>query len=341
MGVVRLVSLKKPKQTFTGKVSVIVPFRNEHMRMKPLLESLSKQQLQNVEFIFVDDHSQDSTAEVIHSFAFSNYCILPSNGSGKKSAIRTAVAKAKGEVLLFTDADCIVPSCWIEEMTLPFSAEGADLVAGPVSIKGRGWLTGIQYWDQIALVASSAGSGAMGMPFMCSGANLAVNAACYPCDSILEIGRASGDDVFLLHHLHREKKNIRFTWNKDACVLTLPESSWRAFFKQRMRWAGKASSYSNGMAVFVSLLVLFCSASLLFGGLLSAIHPSLLSTLLICLGLKAAFDFLFLLLSERGLGHSGRLHYFLPAFFFHVLYILPVAVLSQLVRAEWKNRKIN
>jgi hypothetical protein len=89
-------------------VSVIVPARNEERCLARCLRSLVAQEGVAVEIIVVDDHSIDRTRKIAESFPTVNVVEaqpLPDGWSGKSNALVTGVAHARGEWLLFTDAD--------------------------------------------------------------------------------------------------------------------------------------------------------------------------------------------------------------------------------------------
>lgn len=95
--------------------SVIVPARNEEASLGTCLESLVSQNGVEFEIIVVDDHSTDRTREIAASFAAapgSDLFVveagpLPVGWTGKNNAIITGLNHARGEWLLFTDADTV------------------------------------------------------------------------------------------------------------------------------------------------------------------------------------------------------------------------------------------
>jgi len=93
-------------------VSVCVPARNEARSIEACLTSLLNQGYPHFEVIAVDDHSTDATGDIIQSLAgkFPNLIhiqgeALPSGWLGKPFALHQAVEKARGGILIFTDAD--------------------------------------------------------------------------------------------------------------------------------------------------------------------------------------------------------------------------------------------
>src|SRR5579863_3670153 len=94
----------------TPQVSVIVPARNEEESLASCLESLVSQTGIECEIIVVDDHSTDRTREVAGSFSKVRVIEadpLSSCWTGKNNAVATGAREARGEWLLFTDADTV------------------------------------------------------------------------------------------------------------------------------------------------------------------------------------------------------------------------------------------
>lgn len=93
-------------------ISVCVPARNEERDIQDCLRSLLEQNYPQFEVIAVDDNSNDATGAIIASLA-SEYlrlthvkgAPLPEGWFGKPHALQQAFQRAKGEYLLFTDAD--------------------------------------------------------------------------------------------------------------------------------------------------------------------------------------------------------------------------------------------
>jgi chlorobactene glucosyltransferase len=101
----------------TPRVSVLVPARNEALRIRTCLESLLQQNYPSLEILVLDDESQDATAEIVRALGFSTDpessrrlipgARLPPGWAGKSWACHQLAEVARGEYLLFTDADTI------------------------------------------------------------------------------------------------------------------------------------------------------------------------------------------------------------------------------------------
>lgn len=272
-------------------VSVVIAARNEASRIGQLLADLSVQDYggPGYEVIVVDDHSTDGTAGVVNDFAASHpgfrlRLIENRDGvpaGGKKYALAAGIAAAPGDIILTTDADCRVGPAWVASMTGYFDNPGIGLVAGPVSyLKGKGLLARFQSLEYLGMMASGAGAARLGMPFLCSGANLAYRRSVFTESGGFSEGRrfVSGDDIFLMHAVKRLKgpKSVGFAMDPGAIVLTRPADGWQRFMAQRARWASKSTGYRDTVAVTTALSVFLISLGQVAAFLLAFMHPMML-----------------------------------------------------------------
>jgi glycosyltransferase involved in cell wall biosynthesis len=95
-------------------VSVIVPACNEQDTIEPALRSILTLDYDNIEIIVVNDRSTDTTGEVLQNIQkeypelqILTISELPEGWLGKNNALHQGALKAKGEYLLFTDADIL------------------------------------------------------------------------------------------------------------------------------------------------------------------------------------------------------------------------------------------
>jgi glycosyltransferase involved in cell wall biosynthesis len=91
-------------------VSIVIPARNEELNLASCLNSLVGQTGVMFEIIVVDDRSTDRTREIANSFSERGVYVidaptLPVNWTGKNNAVIAGAGAARGEWLLFTDAD--------------------------------------------------------------------------------------------------------------------------------------------------------------------------------------------------------------------------------------------
>ena len=93
-------------------VSVLIPARNEEENIGKCLNFILAQDYENIEVLVLDDQSNDRTSEIVKSFSEKHkniFCfdgeILPQAWTGKNWACYQLSQKAKGDYLLFIDAD--------------------------------------------------------------------------------------------------------------------------------------------------------------------------------------------------------------------------------------------
>ena len=102
-------------------VSVIIPARNESLRIQPLLDSL-KQYKDDVEIIIVDDHSEDDTGSLASSYGY--HVVVPKDRpkgwKGKPWALDQGVSHAKGDMIVFLDADTVLLNQGLEKIVSIF-----------------------------------------------------------------------------------------------------------------------------------------------------------------------------------------------------------------------------
>lgn len=106
--------------TYETMVSVIIPVYNGEKTLARCLTSLRSQTVSRdmYEIIVVDDGSKDGTRRVAEGF---DVTVVSQENQGPAAARNLGVKVAKGDIVLFIDADCAAVPDWIEEMTKPFS----------------------------------------------------------------------------------------------------------------------------------------------------------------------------------------------------------------------------
>ncbi|MGM0648795.1 MAG: glycosyltransferase [Bacteroidota bacterium] len=107
--------LPRQKCHMQALVSVLIPARNESRNIASLLQQLSRSTYPHLEILVYDDLSTDNTADIVLDYARYNKNIklirgttLPNGWLGKNHACDQLARKAKGDYLLFLDADVTV-----------------------------------------------------------------------------------------------------------------------------------------------------------------------------------------------------------------------------------------
>ncbi len=129
-----------------GRVSVLVPARNEARCIERCVRSLLAQDYPEVEVIVLDDHSEDDTAERVRALGLneSNGGLisgqpLPPGWVGKNWACHQLAEAATGEFLFFTDADTEHSGGMVRALVEASGRYGADLVSAWPRQEVVGW----------------------------------------------------------------------------------------------------------------------------------------------------------------------------------------------------------
>ena len=112
-------------------ISVIVPVRNRKDLLEGLFDALDRQTRRDFEVIVIDDGSTDGADALAASRTVAGRPVrlIRSHGAGAVAARTAGVNVAAGEILAFTDSDCIPDPRWLEIGSAAI-VDGADLVNG-------------------------------------------------------------------------------------------------------------------------------------------------------------------------------------------------------------------
>ncbi len=125
-------------------VTVIVPAYNARDTIGACIESLLGQTRRPDEVIIVDDCSCDDTAQVASKYGVK--VIKLEKNSGPGVARNIGAAAAAGEILAFTDSDCVAPAGWLERIVAALDAPGVVAATGGYAGAVQdGFLTRLQH----------------------------------------------------------------------------------------------------------------------------------------------------------------------------------------------------
>lgn len=121
------------------KLSVVIPAFNESARILPTISSIvayMDERGEPWELLLVDDGSTDSTVADVRDLGLENLRILEGETNrGKGHAVRRGMLSARGEAVLFTDADQSTPIRFLEDLVAEIAA-GADVAVGSRAADG-------------------------------------------------------------------------------------------------------------------------------------------------------------------------------------------------------------
>lgn len=328
------------------QVSLIIPFRNESHNAEELFRQLAKVTEDVSEILLINDQSEDDSRDIFLRQAEKNerIKIWDSPGIGKKAAVEFGVAKAKGLIILVSDADCFLSETWIKKMLEPFSDAKVQLVAGPVlsKVERIGFFDCFQQIEWASILLMTQFFFRIHRPLMCSAANLA-----YRKKAFVSLGGysgnadiASGDDEFLLKKIVKKygAAACHYQIDRSALVLTRPQEDFFALINQRMRWAGKWRQKSSILhwitpVVFALFQAIWISSMCLpfFGGIYILLFLGVW-------GVKVGGESLVLGKVLRSLGKKLPISDFIKTSFFHPFYVISTVSGVFFWKFVWKGR---
>jgi cellulose synthase/poly-beta-1,6-N-acetylglucosamine synthase-like glycosyltransferase len=121
----------QPEKGLEPSVSIVVPVLNGEATIQPLLESLLDIHYPKakIEIVIVDGMSTDGTGSITAKYPVT---FLVEKRKGPNAARNTGIKHALGEIIAFTDSDCIVPKDWIKKTISNFRDPRIGCVGGHV-----------------------------------------------------------------------------------------------------------------------------------------------------------------------------------------------------------------
>jgi cellulose synthase/poly-beta-1,6-N-acetylglucosamine synthase-like glycosyltransferase len=322
-------------------VSVIIAARNEEENIVKCMQSLYDQDYSdlNYEVIIADDHSTDNTSALIERFIADKKCfkkLVPDKESrltGKVNALKSAVDASSGDILLFSDADCILPSSWISGM-VKYYDDNTGMVNSFSVTNAEGIISGMQSIDLVFLISVAAGMANNGYPVSCIGNNMSVKKEAYNMTGgYSQLPASVTEDYALLNGIKSlDKYKIIFPVDEKIIVTTKAHTSLKELLGQKKRWALGGLSAPN-----ISLLLMIISYTVNLLMVLSLFFYS--SGVFTIILFKLLSEILFLHQVHKQLGITKNLRYF---FFFEIYYILYTLLLPIILlfsrKIVWKGR---
>ncbi|MEZ4925233.1 MAG: glycosyltransferase [Saprospiraceae bacterium] len=348
------------------RVSIVVAARNEADHIMNCLASILNCSYNNnlMQLILVDDFSDDQTYELANSFLQHqtervggriDFQLIRLNeiedagkrfSANKKLAIESAIERATGDLIVCTDADCMVPKNWLKTITSYFTRNPeVRILSAPVLYHNeKNLLQWFQSLDILGLMGITASGYALGLHSMGNGANLA-----YWKSAFEEVGGyagnrqiPSGDDMFLLHKMHTKwPGSAHFLKSQSAIVSTEAKATFQAFWHQRLRWGTKNAAMPDWPMRLILLAVWFFCTSVFIAAILVGTGTISWKILALQLSFKLISDWIFLREVCQFFDRKELLHWFLPSFFMHTFYISSTGLASLVKRSyDWKGQQV-
>jgi glycosyltransferase involved in cell wall biosynthesis len=229
----------------THPVSVIICSRDEAGNLaKNLPGSLVQKYRTTHEVIVVNDNSVDDSKYILEKYqkTFRQLHLLDLKHearliSGKKFPLSLGIKKARYEIVLLTDADCVPASeFWIEKMQDGFS-DGTEIVLGYGALhKKKGIFNKLVRWETFHTALQYLSYAVAGRPYMGVGRNLSYKKTVFfRHKGFSSHNHVAGGDDDLFINQAATKKNTAIVIDKDTFTLSEPPKSWKQWIHQKNR----------------------------------------------------------------------------------------------------------
>ncbi|SMD46405.1 Glycosyltransferase, catalytic subunit of cellulose synthase and poly-beta-1,6-N-acetylglucosamine synthase [Aquiflexum balticum DSM 16537] len=250
------------------RVSILIPSRNEEKNLPECLASLSKLNypLDKLQVILGDDRSIDSTRAILEAYVDQHPETLlldikecdTRKMNGKANALSQMAKKATGEVLLFTDADCIVPENYVTAMVAAWQRTGAGIITGITHVSGDGFFDKMQAMDWWLTLGMVKVISDVGFSVTSMGNNMLISKNAYQSVGGFEgIPFSLTEDFEIAKHILAKGFTSFHLVGKENLISTKPQKKISDLLKQRKRWMAGAMDLPIFWKLLLGLQVLF------------------------------------------------------------------------------------
>jgi len=136
------------------KLSIIIPCFNENKYIEEVIDSINEQKIEDKEIIVVNDASTDGTKEKLIELKEKkkiDILIHHEKNLGKGGAVRSALKKSSGEIIIIQDADLEYSPKDFFKLIKPIAVGKADVVYGSRFLGGGEDAHRVLYfWHRVA-----------------------------------------------------------------------------------------------------------------------------------------------------------------------------------------------
>jgi len=332
-------------------ISVIIVGRNEEKYLTNCIKSIlsNSYPISSYEIIYIDDFSTDNSLKLLNEFNNNNFNYYKLEdfigtkkiNNHKKKAIEFAISKAKGDIILQTDADTFVKKNWLLSHANKYVDKNINFVTGPVFVKSNNTsLQQFQKYDFIATMGVTCAGINSKLHYMANGANMSFRKNVF---STFDSDYASGDDMFLVQKIaEKYPGSVSFLKNRGAVVHTYPEKTISDFISQRLRWATKTKGYETVSLKLVVSVVFLTNLVVLINIIMIPFYNWYhLYFVLFLVFFKLLTDIIFIRSVSSFFKEKIQYQYLILSLLRYPIYIVFIGVLSLVKnKYHWKSRTV-
>lgn len=331
--------------TYTPPVTIIVAAKNEEQIIARCINTLKSIRYNGqLEIYLVNDKSSDKTKQIMYENTKDDQRFIvidsreseTSNLKGKANAIDTAIEKCNGEIILSTDADCIVSPDWVSTI-VSYYDEKTAMVNGFTNIKyERKLFDKIQALDWVYLLSLASSSSGKKKILSCVGNNISFRKNIYEkLGGYANIDFSVTEDLALMRAIDALPDfTIKYPVDSRSLVLTEPCDNLRTLYNQKKRWF-RGGTGIRPLGYFLGFELYAVNLFLLTGFLYTPILFYLLMLLL-----KFISELLIMIPVMKKFRMKSLLKYYLCFQLYFSIYglLLPLSFFTG-KQISWKGRK--
>lgn len=254
-GKLALYKVKSYKQNESlPPASILICAHNEQENLKQFLPFILQQDYPDFEVIVVNDYSTDETPWILEDFKkqFAHLRVVEIKEhiklkNSKKFALTLAIKAAKNDLLVMTDADCLVQSDqWLKEVAGAYNNQTEIILGYSPYIKKKGFLNKLIRFETTHTAMSYLSYALKNDAYMGVGRNLSY------LKSLFFKGKGfnahmhikSGDDDLFVNQ-NATSSNVKIAIHQDAHVYSNPKETWKSYYKQKARHSGASVVYKK------------------------------------------------------------------------------------------------
>jgi len=248
------------------EISIVITAHNAEDTIRGCLESIAAGrdfEHEKIEIILVDDRSRDNTAAAVRGAGLANLKIITIDSyrdyglTARQVALDTGLCQARGDTIMVTDADALVPPDWIRDMTGLLRGSPMMGNAGMIVFRGeKKWLAKLQSIDAICYFSLSRLLNRLGLKGGIFFENFAFRKEVYEkIGGFKNLGFALTEDLLFYRAMRRCGSPVFFS--KSEPVTARAADSWRELIRRTKR-------VSSGGFSLLSLLLGFWLVSFIF-----------------------------------------------------------------------------
>jgi biofilm PGA synthesis N-glycosyltransferase PgaC len=228
-------------------VSILIPAYNEGAGVLSTVKTILASTYKNVEVIVINDGSKDNSDKLMRAFVKEynsrsidgvkqkiavRYFYKENGGKGK--ALNFGIEKAKGDIIMTIDADCVLTPTTVGNFVRSFDNPKVMAAVGNVKIANTETMVGVvQYLEFLFSFYFKKAESVLGMIYIIGGAAGAFRKEVFSRVGMFDHTTIT-EDIELTVRI--QKAGMKVVYASDAIVYTEGASDLGGLMKQRLRW---------------------------------------------------------------------------------------------------------